>query len=79
MDALIELITGNGLIAGIIGAVVGAFVVYLKGRQSGRNQERVKNMKRQNRALKVKSDALQMAGRADIDDIRERLRRRANR
>ncbi|HWK14653.1 MAG TPA: hypothetical protein VNS02_09680 [Rhizobiaceae bacterium] len=45
MDTLLSILTGNGLIAGIVAALVGAAVLYVKGRSDGAAKAANKSLK----------------------------------
>jgi len=47
MDALLSLLTGNGLIAGLVAALVGAVALYIKGRSDGAAKAENKSLKDQ--------------------------------
>jgi len=45
MEALVSLIAGNGLIAGLVAALVGAVALYVKGRRDGSAKAESKSLK----------------------------------
>jgi len=47
MEALVSLLTGNSLIAGLLAALVGAVALYFKGRRDGAAKAENKSLKDQ--------------------------------
>ncbi|HWK13246.1 MAG TPA: hypothetical protein VNS02_02540 [Rhizobiaceae bacterium] len=82
MDTLISLVIGNGLIAGIVAALVGAVALYVKGRSDGAAKAENKSLKDK---LASKEEQLEMhreanaaereaAGMSDDDARQEALK-----
>jgi hypothetical protein len=76
MTALLSLLTGgNGLIAGLVAALVGAAALFFKGRSMGANSERDKQIKRDAAAMSEAQKIDEAVAGNDPDANRNELKK----